>query len=173
MLHIRTCSIKTLSPAPRSHGPIPGRLQCDRTHRPHSHPNIRTRHRAHIPHDHSLLPPKPEPYKPPTTARIKDILLSSYGLTAPNGTFEKASLHIASPDRDGENIDPRHNSLVIFMPTTRLFYSQIASTIASKGYTVVAIDAPYDVDIVEYPDQQHPLGHQRRRRTPKDGLHRP
>ncbi|KAF2416278.1 hypothetical protein EJ08DRAFT_684313 [Tothia fuscella] len=32
------------------------------------------------------------------------------------------------------------------------FYSQIASTVASKGYTIVSIDVPYDVDVVEYTD---------------------
>ena len=45
--------------------------------------------------------------------------------------------------------------VVLFSPaqdTTRLFYSAIAQTIASSGYIVVTIDAPYDVDIVEYPD---------------------
>src|SRR5947209_6353597 len=36
--------------------------------------------------------------------------------------------------------------------TTPLFYSATAQTIASSCYIVVIIDAPYDVDVVEYPD---------------------
>ena len=45
--------------------------------------------------------------------------------------------------------------IVLFSPaeaTTRLFYSEIASTVASSGYIVVTIDSPYDVDIVQYTD---------------------
>ena len=36
--------------------------------------------------------------------------------------------------------------------TTRLSYNQIVSTIASNGCVIITIDAPYDVDILEYPD---------------------
>ncbi|KAI5235457.1 hypothetical protein E4T42_09706 [Aureobasidium subglaciale] len=45
--------------------------------------------------------------------------------------------------------------LAIFMPgegTTRLWYSQIAATVASNGYIVITIDPPYNVDVVEYSD---------------------
>ncbi|KAK5132582.1 hypothetical protein LTR08_008841 [Meristemomyces frigidus] len=45
--------------------------------------------------------------------------------------------------------------VVIFMPaegTTRLFYNEIASTVASNGYTVVTIDDAYVVDVVQYLD---------------------
>ena len=96
-------------------------------------------------------------YMPPEIARIEDGELSSFGLAAPNGTFEKVALHLASDDsiQNLPRQGPLRSLLVLFMPaqnTTRLFYSQIASTIASKGYTVVTIDAPYDVDVVEYPD---------------------
>ena len=102
-------------------------------------------------------PPDADAYMPPETARIEDLTLSSYGLAAPNGTFEKVALQVVhkKQQQQVEKIDPKYNSLVLFMPgegTTRLFYNQIASTVASKGYTVVTIDAPYDVDIVEYPD---------------------
>lgn len=96
-------------------------------------------------------------YMPPETAGIEDFELSFSGLAAPNGTFEKLSLHLAS-DEPYENTTSQtscHYPLVVFMPgegTTRLFYSQILSTIASTGYIVVAIDPAYDVDVVEYLD---------------------
>ncbi|TVY22646.1 putative 1-alkyl-2-acetylglycerophosphocholine esterase [Lachnellula hyalina] len=96
-------------------------------------------------------------YMTPETALIEDITLSSQGLAAPNGTFGKVVLQLASD----QNIQSRKDKssrafpLVFFMPgegTTRLFYNQIASTVASKGYIVVTIDAPYDVDVVQYSD---------------------
>src|SRR5665213_571148 len=102
-------------------------------------------------------PPTIGAYMPPETSRIEDVELSGFGLAAPNGTFEKVALHLASnkPIQNPTHQGPCHYSLVLFMPaegTTRLFYSQIASAIASNGYTVVTIDTPYDVDVVEYPD---------------------
>ncbi|KAK5400969.1 hypothetical protein LTR06_011091 [Exophiala xenobiotica] len=78
------------------------------------------------------------------------------GLKSPNGTFEKVDLNLAS-DQAYQNLTHQPSCdypLAIFMPaeaTTRLWYGQIASTIASNGYIVVSIDAPYDVDVVEYP----------------------
>jgi Chlorophyllase enzyme len=98
-----------------------------------------------------------QPYMLAETARIEDITLSADGLKAPNGTFEKLALNLAY-DVPYENLTHQSSCdypLAIFMPgegTTRLFYSQIASTIASNGYIVVTIDAPYDVDVVQYPD---------------------
>jgi hypothetical protein len=103
----------------------------------------------------STNPTGMEQYMPLETARIEDLELSSIGLVAPNGTFEKVLVQVAS-EKNTEKIDSRHNQLVVFMPgegSSRLFYSQIASAVASKGYTVVSIDAPYDVDVVEYTDR--------------------
>jgi hypothetical protein len=103
-------------------------------------------------------------YMPPETARFEDLELSVAGLAAPNGTFEKLSLHLAS-NESYENLSNQttcQHPLVLFMPgegTTRLFYSQIASTVASTGYIAVTIDAPYDVDVVEYPDDSRHLQH--------------
>lgn len=36
--------------------------------------------------------------------------------------------------------------------TIRILYGEIMLTLASRGYTVVAIDAPYDADVIQYPD---------------------
>ena len=102
----------------------------------------------------SIGPTTPVKYFPPETARWEDIWEeSTYSLVSPNGTFEKLALQLAgkSPQTKGAMDFP----VVLFSPgeaTTRLFYSVIAQTVASSGYIVVTIDAPYDVDIVEYPD---------------------
>jgi dienelactone hydrolase len=94
------------------------------------------------------------PYMPPDTALAEDITLSALGLPAPNGTFERVAFHLATSEPINHTT-PSSFPLIIFMPaegTTRLFYSQICSTIASNGYTVVSIDSPNDVDIIEYTD---------------------
>lgn len=93
----------------------------------------------------------------PETAGIEDTTLSAEGLKGPKGTFEKVALNLAS-NKAHQNLTHQpacDYPLVIFMGgegTTRLFYQQIISTIASNGYIVVNIDAPYDVDVVQYPD---------------------
>ncbi|KAK4695280.1 hypothetical protein P7C71_g2449, partial [Lecanoromycetidae sp. Uapishka_2] len=96
----------------------------------------------------------PIEYMPPETAAFEDDSESSqYGLESPNGTFEKLALQLACQSPQAH--EQSHFPVVLFSPaegTTRLFYSVIAQTIASSGYIVVTIDAPYDVDIVEYPD---------------------
>ena len=106
---------------------------------------------------HSHRSTTPVNYMPPGTAAFEDSSeLSdpgSAGLISPNGTFEKLALQIASksPQTQGTLDFP----IVLFSPgeaTSRLFYGVIAQTIASSGYIVITIDAPHDVDIVEYPD---------------------
>ena len=106
---------------------------------------------------HSHKSTTPVSYMPPGTAAFEDSSeLSdpgSAGLISPNGTFEKLALQIASksPQTQGTPDFP----IVLFSPgeaTSRLFYSVIAQTIASSGYIIITIDAPHDVDIVEYPD---------------------
>ena len=96
-------------------------------------------------------------YMPPEAAQIEDLQYSTVGLATPNGTFERLALNLAenNPFQNLTQQAPCDSPLVIFMPalgTTRLLYSQIVSTIASQGYTVVTIDSAYDVDVVEYSD---------------------
>ncbi|TVY88323.1 putative 1-alkyl-2-acetylglycerophosphocholine esterase [Lachnellula willkommii] len=96
-------------------------------------------------------------YMTPDTALIEDNTLSSQGLAAPNGTFGKLALQLAGDQTIQSRKDKSscEYPLVMFMPgegTTRLFYSQIAATVASKGYIVVTIDAPYNVDVMQYTD---------------------
>lgn len=96
-------------------------------------------------------------YMPPATAAFEDSSelsdTGSAGLISPNGTFEKLALQLAG--KFPQTQSTLDLPIVLFSPaeaTTRLFYSVIAQTIASSGYIVITIDAPYDVDIVEYPD---------------------
>jgi pimeloyl-ACP methyl ester carboxylesterase len=96
----------------------------------------------------------PVNYMPPETAAFEDGLeQSNLGPVSPNGTFEKLALQLAG--KSLPTLGTPDFPIVLFSPaqgTTRLFYSVIAQTIASSGYLVITIDAPYDVDIVEYPD---------------------
>ena len=80
------------------------------------------------------------------------------GAGLPNGSFEKLGLPV------GCTLDPKHSSsgecindypLVLFSPaqgSSRLLYSSLVESVVSTGYTVVTIDHPYDVDVVEYPN---------------------
>ena len=106
---------------------------------------------------HSHESTTPVSYMPPVIAAFEDSselsTTGSVGLISPNGTFESLALQVAgkSPQSQSTLDFP----IVLFSPgegTTRLFYSVIAQTIASSGYIVITIDAPHDVDIVEYPD---------------------
>lgn len=95
----------------------------------------------------------PEPYFPLKTAKYEESEFAHEKVKVPQHAFERLALNIASQGTD-QNL-PQDPALVLFLPaedTTRLFYSQIASTVASNGYIVVTIDPPYDVDVVEYPD---------------------
>ena len=93
-------------------------------------------------------------YLPPTTAAFEDkFQQTQFGLASPNGTFESLALQLAS--RSAKTHDTPNFPIVLFSPaqgTSRLFYNVIAQTIASRGYMVVTIDAPYDVDFVEFAD---------------------
>lgn len=96
-------------------------------------------------------------YMPPETARFEDEEFLAQGLASPNGTFEKVALHLASsePAEHFSHHAPHQHPLVVFMSaegTTRLFYNQIASTVASNGFIVVTIDVARDVDIIQYLD---------------------
>ncbi|THY33996.1 hypothetical protein D6D01_02063 [Aureobasidium pullulans] len=97
-------------------------------------------------------------YFPAVVAQFEDAALSDIGVHAPNGTFGKLALHLASDEtcqRSGSHEPEVDFPLAIFMPgegTTRLWYSQIAATVASNGYIVITIDPPYNVDVIEYLD---------------------
>lgn len=96
----------------------------------------------------------PVNYLPFKTAAFEDALQqSNYGLVTTNGTSEKLALQLAG--RPSQIRSAPDFPIVLFSPaqgTTRLLYGVMAQAIASSGYLVVTIDAPYDVDIVEYTD---------------------
>lgn len=99
----------------------------------------------------SHSPTTPVDYLPPTIAAFENTWQElTTGLDSPNGTFEKLAIHLASPSAE-THVSP----IVLFSPaegTNRYLYSAIAQQIASTGYIVITIDAPRDVDIVQYPD---------------------
>ena len=101
----------------------------------------------------SQKPTVPVRYFPPETAAYEDSSEESvYSLLSPNGTFERLALQLANESLQVQS--QLDFPVVLFSPgeaTTRLFYSAIAQQIASNGFIVITIDAPFDVDIVEYP----------------------
>ena len=106
---------------------------------------------------HSQKSTTPATYMPPGTSAFEDSselsATGSVGFISPNGTFERLALQVASKSPQTQHT--LDFPIVLFSPgqgTTRLFYSVIAQAIASSGYIVITIDAPHDVDIVEYPD---------------------
>ena len=102
----------------------------------------------------SHLPVTTVNYMPPETAAFEDSFQrTNFSLPSPNGTFEKLALQVASKSPRNQRIPDF--PIVLFSPaegTSRLFYNVIAQTIASQGYIVITIDAPHDVDIVQFND---------------------
>jgi pimeloyl-ACP methyl ester carboxylesterase len=112
----------------------------------------------------------PTPYMDPITAAWTDTQLAEYGI--PAGTFESLYLqtcphssHHTSPKLRSEIRNRRRRNekfpLLIFSPglgDPRLYYSALAQEIASKGYTVITIDHPYDAGVVVFPDNSTVFG---------------
>lgn len=102
----------------------------------------------------------PVPYMPPDTAAFQDAAFARLGIPVPPGTFGSLYLQLccdAKHPKTHPHADWSRNShpTLFFSPglgSTRLFYSAIASQVASQGYTVLTIDHPYDADVVEFPD---------------------
>ena len=97
------------------------------------------------------------PYFPPIVAATEDAILAPYDY--PTGLWGQLQLQVCSGTGTGTTESDRHEAgefpLVLFSPglnTTRLWYSILAQEIASRGYTVVTVDHPYDVDVVQFPD---------------------
>jgi pimeloyl-ACP methyl ester carboxylesterase len=96
------------------------------------------------------------PYMPPITAAAEDEILAPYGW--PKGVLGDLGMVFCtvSPALPfPSSIDGKAPPIVLFSPglnTSRLFYSAIAQEVASKGFTVITIDHPYETDIVEFPD---------------------
>ena len=96
----------------------------------------------------------PVPYMPNTTPIVQGTYLQKNyqipGNFAP--LFEEARLPVCS-DRNGSFLDDV--PILLLSPgygIPRLYYSVIASAIASEGFTVITIDHPEDANIITYPD---------------------
>lgn len=89
------------------------------------------------------------PYMPTAAARYED-----QASKLPAGTVESIRTH----GHLGAPIAPARSSwpIVLFSPgsgMSRSLYTTLVEDIASHGYIVVAIDHPYDADVVEFPDR--------------------
>ena len=104
----------------------------------------------------------PASYMPPVTAQMYGLAAEALGLS--NETFADFKINfceigtVNNCDRDSRR--PRL-PLAIFSPgagNSRLLYSAMAKSLASRGYVVVTVDHPYDADIVEFPEGTIILG---------------
>ncbi|OBT67659.1 hypothetical protein VE03_03435 [Pseudogymnoascus sp. 23342-1-I1] len=101
----------------------------------------------------------PFPYMPTKTATFQGAFLQAIFNVTTNLTplFLSARLpvcpsHHHPHPRPPRTIDP---PILLFSPgysIPRLYYSVLASAIASQGYTVLTIDHPGDANIITYPD---------------------
>ncbi|KAI1931440.1 hypothetical protein LOZ65_001248 [Ophidiomyces ophidiicola] len=91
-------------------------------------------------------------YLPTRTARIlEEKFLAT--VKFPRGYLEEAKLQVCC--KYGHFPHAKSFPLLVFSPGfggTRLGYAGIIQRIASKGYTVVSVDHPYDALAVEFPD---------------------
>ena len=97
------------------------------------------------------------PYMPPKTAALYDELATPLGF--PTNTFEQLSslCQQNAPPRDPSPTSP----LLLFSPgggASRFLYSTFLEDLARRGYTVVAIDHPYDALVVEFSDRHAIIG---------------
>ena len=108
----------------------------------------------------------PQSYMEHISAAWTDSEFASYGI--PASTFESLYLQTCPPPqpcRQASRVphaEIRNNNwkttaypLLLFSPglgNLRLDHSILAQSVASRGYTVVTIDHPYDAKIVVYPD---------------------
>ena len=93
------------------------------------------------------------PYMTPEVARVQAEVEVSVGV--PQGPYESLRLNICSPTIKNVSQDISRYPVAIFSPgynTSRLLSSALAQAIATKGYTVLTLDHPYETNVVEYPD---------------------
>lgn len=92
-------------------------------------------------------------YMPARTAKIVNQDLEYY-YNFPKGVVERARLQVCKSG-GAEHSHPLNVPLLIFSPghnSTRLAHSGMAQQVASRGYTVLTVDHPYDALAVEFPD---------------------
>ncbi|KAH7380650.1 PAF acetylhydrolase family protein [Pyrenochaeta sp. MPI-SDFR-AT-0127] len=94
-----------------------------------------------------------EPYMSPAIATFQDDKFAAYGL--PNGSFKSLYLETCDKVANSKSCSSRPLPLVLFsgaLGTSRLLYNSMLQNVAAAGYVVIAIDHPFDADIVEFPD---------------------
>ncbi|KAK5136686.1 hypothetical protein LTR08_002339 [Meristemomyces frigidus] len=96
------------------------------------------------------------PYMPNKTANYQGPYLQEIFNISANLTplFLEARLPVCS-DHPGSCSPLDDSPILLFSPgysIPRLYYSVLASAIASEGFTVITIDHPEDADIITYPD---------------------
>ncbi|TQW00317.1 PAF acetylhydrolase family protein [Cordyceps javanica] len=117
-----------------------------------------------FPLDPHQSPSSPEvlPYLPPETARVYSQMAVGLGLPADlPSSFDIEYYTFPPVAAFKENNEGKGFPIAIFSPghtTSRLLYSALARTLASRGYVVITIDHPYDAAIVEFPDGSVILG---------------
>ncbi|KAL3419614.1 PAF acetylhydrolase [Phlyctema vagabunda] len=90
------------------------------------------------------------PYMTPGVASEEDRILGPYEW--PTGVLSQVELEFCVPRKPKVS---RDTPVVLFSPggnTTRFYYSALASEVASRGYSVITIDHPFETDIVEFTD---------------------
>jgi dienelactone hydrolase len=96
------------------------------------------------------------PYMPNKTAEYQGGFLQQTFNISANFTplFLEASLPVCPEDASG--CSPLEDGPILLLSPgysiSRLYYSVIASAIASEGFTVITIDHPQDASIITYPD---------------------
>ncbi|KAB5570505.1 hypothetical protein GE09DRAFT_1201551 [Coniochaeta sp. 2T2.1] len=100
------------------------------------------------------------PYMPPLVASTEDAILvawmEAYNLTWPTGVLSQLELQVCCNTCSSHPKFTRGDYPIVLLGaglnTTRHFYSVLAQEIASRGYTVVTLDHPYETDVVVFPD---------------------
>ncbi|KAJ4292039.1 hypothetical protein N0V90_009938 [Kalmusia sp. IMI 367209] len=91
-----------------------------------------------------------------TTAAIEDEILAEYDY--PKGLWARFVHQVCKISANGhmtEKEKRRKFPLALLSPglnTTRFFTNHLAQELASRGFTVITIDHPYDTDVVEFPN---------------------
>jgi dienelactone hydrolase len=92
------------------------------------------------------------PYMSPGVVAAEDEILEPYGW--PVGVLGGIEMSICVSSTKTSHPNEKL-PIVIFSPglnTTRFYYSFLAQEVASRGYSVILIDHPFETDIVEFPD---------------------
>jgi dienelactone hydrolase len=90
------------------------------------------------------------PYMSPVLAKAEDEILGSYEW--PSGVLSTIDMVLCYLQQ-GDT--PMEAPIVLFSPglnTTRYYYSAVAQEVASRGFSVIAMDHPFETDVVEFPD---------------------